>query len=119
MRERLFLKPANRWFVYRGLHRIFCSAGDNGKRGDYVCLWLERKCLFHRCHTPLTDVDVLVCQTCRRADMPDQAVRLGAQLLEKLDNADLPAGVRVHGVDCLLNSGNGCTIVLQAATGWT
>ena len=68
---------------------------------------------------PLTDVDVLVCQTCRRADMPDQAVRPGAQLLEKLDNADLPAGVRVHGVDCLSNCKNGYTIVLQAAARWT
>ena len=68
---------------------------------------------------PLTDVDVLVCQTFRRADMPDQAVRNDAQLLTKLDNADLPAGVRVHGVDCLSNFKNGCTIVLQAAARWT
>jgi len=68
---------------------------------------------------PLTDVDVIVCQTCRRADMPDQAVRPGAQLLEKLDNADLPAGVRFHGVDCLSNCKNGCTIALQAAARWT
>ena len=51
--------------------------------------------------------------------MPDQAVRPGAQLLEKLDNAELPAGVRVHGVDCLSNCKNGCTIVLQAAARWT
>ncbi len=51
--------------------------------------------------------------------MPDQAVRPGAQLLAKLDNADLPAGVRVHGVDCLSNCKNGCTIVLQAAARWT
>ena len=64
---------------------------------------------------PLTDVDVLVCQTCRRADMPDQTVRPGAQPLAKLDNAELPAGVRVRGVDCLSNFKNGCKIVLQAA----
>ena len=51
--------------------------------------------------------------------MPDQAVRPGAQLLEKLDNADLPAGVHVHGVDCLSNCKNGCTIALQAAARWT
>ncbi|MDP7375222.1 MAG: DUF1636 domain-containing protein, partial [Alphaproteobacteria bacterium] len=68
---------------------------------------------------PLTDVDVLVCQTCRRADMPDQADRPGAQLLAKLDNAELPAGVRVRVVDCLSNCTNGCTIVLQAAARWT
>ena len=68
---------------------------------------------------PLTNVDVLVCQTFRRADMPDQAVRNDAQLLTKLDNADLSAGVRVHGVDCLSNFKNGCTIVLQAAARWT
>ena len=51
--------------------------------------------------------------------MPDLAVYQGAQLLAKLDNAELPAGVRVHSVDCLLNFKNGCTIVLQAAARWT
>ncbi len=45
--------------------------------------------------------DVLVCQTCQRANMPDQAVRPGAQPLAELDNAELPAGVRVPVVDCL------------------
>ena len=48
---------------------------------------------------PLTDVDVIVCQTCQRADMPYQAVRPGAQLLTKFDNEGLLAGVRVRGVD--------------------
>ena len=62
---------------------------------------------------PLTDVDVLVCQTCRRANMPDQAARLGAKA--KLENAELPAGMRVLGIDYLSNCKNGCTIVLQAA----
>ena len=52
---------------------------------------------------PPTDIDVLVCQTCWRADMPDQSVRPGAQPLAKLDNAELPAGVRPRGVDCLSN----------------
>ena len=42
---------------------------------------------------PLTDVDVRVCQTHRRADMSNQAVRPGAQPLAKLDNADLHTGV--------------------------
>ena len=64
---------------------------------------------------PLTDVNVLVCQTCRRADMPHQAVRPGAQLLAKLDNAEQPAGVHTQGIDSLSNCKNGCTIVLQAA----
>ena len=64
---------------------------------------------------PLTDFDVLVCQTYPRADMPDQAIRPGAQPLVKLDNAELPAEVRVRGVDCLSNFKNGCKIVLQAA----
>ena len=68
---------------------------------------------------PLTDVDVLACQTCQRADMSNQAVRPGAQPLVKLDNAKLPAGVRVNGVDCLLNCKNGCAIVLRAAARWT
>ena len=67
----------------------------------------------------LTDVDVLVCQTRRRTDLPDQAVRPGAQPPAKLDNAELPAGVRVRGVDCLSNCKNGCTIALQAAARWT
>ena len=47
--------------------------------------------------------------------MPDQTVRPGAQPLAKLDNAELPAEVRVRGVDCLSNFKNGCKIVLQAA----
>ena len=51
--------------------------------------------------------------------MPDQAVRPGAQLLAKLDNTELAAGVRVRGVDCLSNCANGCTIVLQAAARWS
>ena len=68
---------------------------------------------------PLTDVDVLVCQTCRRADTSNQAFRPGAQPLAKLDDAELPAGVRVRGADCLSNYKNGCTIVLQAAASWT
>ena len=61
---------------------------------------------------PLTDVDVRVCQTHRRADMSNQAVRPGAQPLAKLDNADLHTGVRVRVADCLSNCKNGCTIVL-------
>ena len=63
----------------------------------------------------LTDAEVLVCQAYRRADMSNQAVRPGAQPLAKLDNAELPAGVRLRGVDCLSNCKNGYTIVLQAA----
>ena len=67
----------------------------------------------------LTDVDVLVCQTCRQADMSNQAIRPGAQPLAKLNNAELLAGARVRGADCLSNCKNGCTIVLQAAARWT
>ena len=63
------------------------------------------------------DVDVLVCQTCRRANMPDQATRLGAKA--KLENAELPSWMRVLGIDCLSNCKNGCTIVLKAAAKWT
>ena len=118
MRVRLFLKSANRWFAYRR-HHIFRSAGDNVK--DKCSLSLSREKVFISPMTipPLTDVDVLFCQTCRRADMPDQAVRPCVQLQAKLDNAGLHAGVRVHGVDCLSNCKNGCTIVLQAAARWT
>ena len=61
---------------------------------------------------PLTDDNVLVCQACKRADMPDQADRLGAQSLAKLDNADLLSAVRFHGADCLSNCKNGYTIIL-------
>ena len=68
---------------------------------------------------PLTDVDIFVCKTCRRADKPDQVVRPSAKLLASLNTADLPAGVRVHGVDCFTNCKNGCTIVLQSAARWT
>ena len=67
---------------------------------------------------PLTDVSVLVCQTCRRADIPVQTVHPVAQPLAKLDNAKLPAGVRVHGVDCLPNFKNSYTIVPQVAARW-
>ena len=68
---------------------------------------------------PLTDDNVLVYQTCERANMPDQAKRPGAQRLAKLDNADLLSAVRVHCTDCLPNCKNGYTIVLQAAARWT
>ena len=68
--------------------------------------------------TPLTDVDILVCQTLQRADMFNQAVRPGAQPLAKLDNAELPAGVRIRRADCLSNCKNGCTIILQAVARW-
>ena len=51
--------------------------------------------------------------------MPDQAVRPGAQPLAKLDNPELPAGVRVRGVDCRSNCKNSRTIVLKAAARWT
>ena len=118
MRVHLFLKPANRWFVYRR-HHIFCSADDNVKTTCSLSLFREKVLISPMTMPPQTDVDVLICQTCRRADLPDQAVRPGAQLLAELDNADLPAGVRVHGVDCLLKSKNGCTIVLQASAKWT
>ena len=69
--------------------------------------------------SPPTDVDIFVRKTCRRADTPDQAVRPGAKLLASLNTADLPAGVLVHGVDCVTNCKNGCTIVLQSAARWT
>ena len=68
---------------------------------------------------PPTDVDILVCQTSKRADIPDEAVRPGGQLQAKLKNADLPAGVRVHDFDCLSNCKNWCTIVLNGASKWT
>ena len=58
----------------------------------------------------LTDADVLVSQTCRRAHMSDQAVRPSAQPLAKFDNAELPARVRVRDGDCLSNCKNDCTI---------
>ena len=61
---------------------------------------------------PLMDVEVLIYHTYRWANIPDQAVRPGAQLLAKLDNADLSAAVRVNSVDCLPNCKNGCTIIL-------
>ena len=47
-------------------------------------------------------------------------IRLSARYtLAKLDNAELPAGVRVRSVDCLSNCKNGCKIVLRAAARWT
>ena len=96
---------------------VFCSAGDDGK-SESLSVTIKKVSVLVT--TPsLTAVDVLVCQTCRRTDMADQPVRPGAQLLAKLDNADLPVGVRVHGVDCLSNCKNGCTIVLQATARWT
>tara|TARA_B100000989_G_C19324374_1_gene378107 strand:- start:93 stop:419 length:327 start_codon:yes stop_codon:yes gene_type:complete len=53
-------------------------------------------------------------------DMPDQAVRPGAQRMAKLANADLSDVVRVYATDFVCQTvKTGCTIVLQAAARWT
>ena len=113
MKQRLFLKPA--------IVDLFIAGGITSFVPSPILVKTETLSVFDQnesgCFaddTPTSnDVNVLVCQTCRRTDMPDQAARPCAQA--KLDNAELPAGMRVLSIDYLSNCKNGYTIVLRAA----
>ena len=69
--------------------------------------------------TPQASVNMLVCKTCKRADLPATDTPPGEQLYDKLKQAELPAALRIHAVACLSNCSNGCTVILRSAERWT
>ena len=60
------------------------------------------------------ETELLVCVKCRRGqEMPEDARRPGAHLLDNLAAQQLPEGVRVKPVECLQNCDFGCSIALR------
>lgn len=68
----------------------------------------------------LAPAELLVCMTCRRAgEAPVDGERPGARLVAGLEQAGMPAGVRLRPVECLQNCENGCTVALRGGGRWT
>ena len=68
----------------------------------------------------LPDAELLVCVKCRKGqEVPDSEIRPGATLLAQLQAGDVPAGVRVTGVECLSNCDFGCSIALRGLGRWS
>ena len=60
------------------------------------------------------NVELLVCTTCRHGlELTDEGTRPGALLHAALQEADLPEGVALRGVECLSNCSSGCSIILR------
>ena len=59
-----------------------------------------------------TEVTLTICTTCKREGVDPEAVRPGTTLMAALDEAELPAGVTVRGVECLSACKRGCAMVL-------
>lgn len=58
--------------------------------------------------------EILVCVKCKRgADVTDDGERPGTRLLQELEGRDLPAGVRLRGVECLQNCDSGCSVAFR------
>lgn len=68
----------------------------------------------------LAPVEIVVCATCR-SGVPgvEGEDRPGAKLIKALQEADLPAGVRVRRAECLSNCSRGCSIALRGEGRWT
>jgi predicted metal-binding protein len=66
----------------------------------------------------MAEATLLVCTTCRREGWTD-GPRDGARMLEALDAASLPAGLRIRPVECLSACTQGCAIALSAPGKWT
>ncbi|SPH23776.1 hypothetical protein DEA8626_02846 [Defluviimonas aquaemixtae] len=65
-------------------------------------------------------VTLHVCTTCRMGEpVPDDAARPGARLLQALEEAGAPAGVRIVPVECLSACDHGCNIALSAPGRWS
>jgi predicted metal-binding protein len=77
--------------------------------------------------TDQPDADLLICVTCKTSAPVDSAAnplaeeetRPGAQLYAALMAGDMPAGVKVHAVECLSNCTRGCTVALRGGDRWT
>ena len=61
----------------------------------------------------MTEVTLTVCTTCRRADVDPEGPRPGSIMLQALQEAGLPDGVRLRGVECLSACKRGCSMVLS------
>ncbi|MFV1498541.1 DUF1636 domain-containing protein [Phaeobacter sp. JH20_02] len=62
----------------------------------------------------MAEVTLTICTTCRRGEVTDpEAPRPGARMLAALQEADLPKGVAVRGVECLSACTRGCSMVLS------
>lgn len=65
-------------------------------------------------------VTLHVCTTCRMGQpIPEDAPRPGALLLEALEAAGPPEGVRIVPVECLSACDHGCNIALSAPGRWS
>ena len=58
------------------------------------------------------EVTLTICTTCKREGVDPEATRPGAILMAALDEAALPEGVTVRGVECLSACKRGCAMVL-------
>jgi len=74
----------------------------------------------------LPDAELLICVTCKTsspadplADLGGDETRPGARLYAALIAGELPAGLRVHAVECLSNCTRGCTVALRGGDRWS
>ncbi len=63
------------------------------------------------------EVTLTICTTCKREGVDPEATRPGSLLMAALDEATLPAGVKVRGVECLSACKRGCAMVLTGGEG--
>lgn len=69
----------------------------------------------------MAEVTLTVCTTCRKG-LPEtaEALRPGERLFQALSQSDLPAGVRLRGVECLSACSRGCSLALSGGPArWT
>lgn len=65
-------------------------------------------------------IELLVCNTCRKGlKLRDGDKRPGEILFDALNAIDLPDLVQIHGVNCISNCSQGCTIVLRGEGRWS
>ena len=80
----------------------------------------------------LPDAELLICVTCKTSLPADplaglaanqlaaeDETRPGARLYAALIAGDLPAGLKVHAVECLSNCTRGCTVALRGGERWS
>ena len=65
-----------------------------------------------------------VCTTCRGVAphgpmLPEDATRPGALLLDRIETAGAPEGVRIVAVECLSACKQGCSVALSAPGKWS
>ncbi|CRL09720.1 MAG: DUF1636 family protein [Phaeobacter italicus] len=62
----------------------------------------------------MAEVTLTICTTCRRGEVTDpEAPRPGARMFAALQEAELPEGINVRGVECLSACTRGCSMVLS------